>query len=217
MPDGRVHRRGAAGPSNAKAVGAAAARQALEAAIGAAFADAGLESGPAEVACLGLAGFDRPEDRRLLGEWAEAGHWAERLVLVNDGDLVVAAGTPEGWGMGVIAGTARSPSRRDARRANSPAGGWGHLIGDEGSAYGSSSQPSRSPAGPIAARPPPMSPDPLTVHLCRALGIAAPTGLSPPSTLRGSIAARSPRWLRPYSRRRMRTFDRRRAAATRRG
>ena len=25
--------------------------------------------------------------------------------MVNDGDLVVAAGTPEGWGVGVIAGT----------------------------------------------------------------------------------------------------------------
>jgi N-acetylglucosamine kinase-like BadF-type ATPase len=91
---------------------------------------------PVAVACLGLAGFDRPEDKQLLSEWAETGHWAERLLLVNDGDLVVAAGTPEGWGVGVIAGTgsiavARAPDGRKAR-----AGGWGHLIGDEGSAYG---------------------------------------------------------------------------------
>ena len=64
------------------------------------------------------------------------GKWAERLILVNDGDLVVAAGTPDGWGVGVIAGTgsiavARAPDGRKSR-----AGGWGHLIGDEGSAYG---------------------------------------------------------------------------------
>ena len=50
-------------------------------------------------------GFDRPEDRRLLGDWSRGRAWADRLVLVNDGDLVVAAGTPEGWGVGVIAGT----------------------------------------------------------------------------------------------------------------
>ena len=58
------------------------------------------------------------------------------LCSVNDGDLVVAAGTPEGWGVGLIAGTGsiavgRAPDGRTAR-----AGGWGHLIGDEGSAYG---------------------------------------------------------------------------------
>ena len=100
------------------------------------------------------------------------GHWAERLILVNDGDLVVAAGTPEGWGVGVIAGTgsiavARAPDGRKSR-----AGGWGHLIGDEGSAYGlvlAAFVGSRG--GPMAARPPLMSPDPLSVHLCRALGI----------------------------------------------
>ena len=73
VPDGEPIGRGVAGPSNAKAVGVAAARQALEAAIAAAFADAGLESRTVAVACLGLAGFDRPEDKQLLGEWAEAG------------------------------------------------------------------------------------------------------------------------------------------------
>ena len=44
LPEGEPIGRGVAGPSNAKAVGAAAARQALEAAIAAAFADAGLVS-----------------------------------------------------------------------------------------------------------------------------------------------------------------------------
>ena len=57
------------------------------------------------MACLGLAGFDRPDDRAVLAGWADEARVARRLVLVNDGDLVVAAGTPEGWGVGVIAGT----------------------------------------------------------------------------------------------------------------
>ena len=81
------------------------ARRALDAAIAAAFRDAGLEPAPVEAACLGLAGFDRPDDRKILIGWADESRLAHRLVLVNDGDLVVAAGTPEGWGIGVIAGT----------------------------------------------------------------------------------------------------------------
>ena len=135
-PGCRVLGRGTSGPSNAKAVGLEAARRALDAAIRAAFDDAGLVPAPVDVACLGLAGFDRPDDRKILTGWADEARWADRLVLVNDGDLVVAAGTPEGWGVGVIAGTGsiavgRAPDGRTAR-----AGGWGHLIGDEGSAYG---------------------------------------------------------------------------------
>jgi N-acetylglucosamine kinase-like BadF-type ATPase len=195
--DGVPIGRGAAGPSNAKAVGNAAARLALEAAIGAAFTSAGLSVRPAAVACLGLAGFDRAEDKRLLGEWAQTGHWAERLLLVNDGDLVVAAGTPEGWGVGVIAGTgsiavARAPDGRKAR-----AGGWGYLIGDEGSAYSTvlaalKKVARRADRRETAA----LQPDPLTAHLCRALGIGGPeqlvSVLYAPGFDRSKIAALAP-------------------------
>ena len=121
-PGCRVLGRGTSGPSNAKAVGLEAARRALDAAIRAAFDDAGLEPAPVDVACLGLAGFDRPDDRKILTGWANEARWADRLVLVNDGDLVVAAGTPEGWGVGVIAGTGsiavgRTPDGRTAAPA----------------------------------------------------------------------------------------------------
>lgn len=134
-PGGRILGQGKSGPSNAKAVGLEAARAALDGAIRAAFHDAGLDPAPVEAACLGLAGFDRPDDRRILASWAKECAWAHQMVPANDGDLVIAAGTPEGWGVGVIAGTGsiavgRAPDGRAAR-----SGGWGHLIGDEGSAY----------------------------------------------------------------------------------
>ena len=95
---------------------------ALDAAIRAVFDAAGLEPAPVDVACLGLAGFDRPDDRAVLAGWADEACVARRLVLVNDGDLVVAAGTPEGWGVGVIAGTGsiavgRTPDGRTAAPA----------------------------------------------------------------------------------------------------
>lgn len=203
--EGAILGRGAAGPSNAKAVGLASARAALEAAVRGAFADAGLEPQPVESACLGLAGFDRPEDRAVLTGWADETQLARRLVLVNDGDLVVAAGTPEGWGVGVIAGTGsiavgRAPDGRTAR-----AGGWGHLIGDEGSAYlvvlealrlvarrADGREPVRAGAGGEHDS----SDDPLTVRLCRALGVDRPARivsvLYAPESTRARIAAMAP-------------------------
>jgi N-acetylglucosamine kinase-like BadF-type ATPase len=202
---GEVLCRGASGPSNAKAVGLEAARRALDAAIRAAFDDAGLEPAPVDVACLGLAGFDRPEDRAVLAGWADEARVARRLVLVNDGDLVVAAGTPEGWGVGVIAGTGsiavgRTPDGRTAR-----AGGWGHLIGDEGSAYvlvldalrlvarrDDGREPRPSPSG----TEPGLGTDPLTARLCGALGVARAsqivTALYAPDFTRARIASLAP-------------------------
>jgi N-acetylglucosamine kinase-like BadF-type ATPase len=204
---GEVLGRGASGPSNAKAVGPEAARRALDAAIRAAFDDAGLEPAPVDVACLGLAGFDRPDDRKILAGWADETRLARRLVLVNDGDLVVAAGTPEGWGVGVIAGTGsiavgRTPDGRTAR-----AGGWGHLIGDEGSAYvlvldalrlvarrDDGRAPRPAPAASGVPHDP--GPDPLTARLCRALGVDRAsqivTAIYAPDSTRARIASMAP-------------------------
>ena len=155
MPKGRVLGRGSAGPSNAKAIGPDRARAALGEAIGRGrSADAGLTDDRLEVACLGLAGLRSsrgPGDARIAG--AEAEGWARRLVPVNDGDLVLAAGTPEGL--------RDRPDRRDGldcRRPLGPegstarAGGWGPLIGDEGSGY--ACRPGRPPARrPTVRRP----------------------------------------------------------------
>lgn len=171
--EGRVIGRGLAGASNIKAIGGEAARAALDRSIAGAFADAGMEVGPVAVTCLGLAGFDRPDDRRWLDEYAQGSPWARKLILVNDGDLVVAAGTPEGWGIGVIAGTGsiavgRTPDGRTAR-----AGGWGPLLGDEGSGYAVAVAGLRRVAHQADGRiPGTYGSDPLTRRLCDALGIA---------------------------------------------
>jgi N-acetylglucosamine kinase-like BadF-type ATPase len=86
-------------------------------------------------ACFGLAGIDSPEDEAELTAWLKQQAIAERFLVVNDSELVVAAGTPEGWGVALISGAgsvclARSPQGKTVR-----VGGWGHLLGDEGSGY----------------------------------------------------------------------------------
>ena len=171
-PGCRVLGRGNSGPSNAKAVGLETARQALDAAIRGAFDDANLPPALVDVACLGLAGFDRPGDRRILAGWAEEAGWAHRLVLANDGDLVIAAGTPEGWGIGVIAGTGSIAVGRSQNGRTARAGGWGHHIGDEGSAYAVVLDALRLVARRADGRdPPPAGRDELTERLCAALGV----------------------------------------------
>jgi len=196
-PDGSILGRGDAGPSNAKAVGTTAARTALEEAIAGAFAAAGLWPRSVTVACLGVAGFDRPEDKALLGEWSVSGNWADRLVLVNDGDLVVAAGTPDGWGVGVIAGTGSIAVSRAPDGRKSRAGGWGATFGDEGSAFAVACAALRRVARRIDGRDPnDDGPDPLTECICHALGIDGPgkivSAVYAPGMDRTRIAALAP-------------------------
>lgn len=133
--EGRVLGRGTAGASNFQVIGHQAAEAALQAAMAAAWVDAGLVVEPLSGLCIGLAGVDRPGERELFAGWARKGHHQARIVIANDAELVLAAGTPAGWGLALICGTGsivygRSPDGRLMR-----ADGWGHLLGDEGSGY----------------------------------------------------------------------------------
>jgi N-acetylglucosamine kinase-like BadF-type ATPase len=178
--DGNVLGRGRSGASNIKAVGGNAAMTALDLSILAAFHDAGIEVCPIEVSCLGLAGFDRADDKDWLNRWAADSSWARRLILVNDGDLVVAAGTPEGWGVGVIAGTGsiavgRAPDGRKER-----AGGWGFIFGDEGSGFAIAVSALQRVARYADGRDPEKpGGDALTRHICRSLEIDGLSELIP--------------------------------------
>lgn len=174
--EGRVVGRGVGGPSNGKAIGPEAAKEGLDRSIRSAFEEAGLDPEPVAVACLGLAGYDRPEDKRWLETWAAGSPWHGRLVLVNDGDLVVAAGTPEGWGVGLIAGTGSIAVGIDREGRTARAGGWGYLIGDEGSAYAVALAGLRKVARIADGRDGSESPA-LIWRLCEGLGIGSTSEL----------------------------------------
>jgi N-acetylglucosamine kinase-like BadF-type ATPase len=127
--------RGVAGGSNLQTQGIEQSLANLAAAIEAAFADAGLTRAPVAAAAAALAGSDRDENRRVFQMWAKEWNLAERFRITHDAEPVLAAGTPGGWGVALIAGTgsfafARSPEGRTAR-----SGGWGYLFGDEGGGY----------------------------------------------------------------------------------
>ncbi len=175
---GHILGKGEAGASNIKAVGMDSGLGALDAAVAQAFADANLPAREVDIACLGLAGFDRPEDIAILERWNRDRSAAFHLHVVNDGDLVIAAGTPEGWGIGLIAGTGSiavgiGPDHRKTR-----AGGWGHLFGDEGSAYGVAIAGLRLTAHRADGRlRDHATEDHLTLRLCEELNVSEPPGL----------------------------------------
>ncbi len=131
---GRVVGRGCSGPSNIQAVGETAALRELNAAVSAAFAAAGVARQPVAAAVLGLAGIDLDGEDVIRG-WAELVDLAAKLEVVNDARLLFAAGTPQGWGLAVIAGTGSIAYARTPDGHLDRCGGWGWLLGDEGSAF----------------------------------------------------------------------------------
>jgi N-acetylglucosamine kinase-like BadF-type ATPase len=132
---GVVIGRGEAGPSNRQAVGDAQAMAALDESVSRAFAAAGIERVTVGAACLGLAGSGRAEDREVVLLWARRVRLAERTDVTTDAALLLAAGTPTGWGLALVAGTGSIAWGRAADGREDRAGGWGYLLGDKGSGY----------------------------------------------------------------------------------
>jgi N-acetylglucosamine kinase-like BadF-type ATPase len=132
---GKVIGRGTAESSNYHSIGKEKAFESLNNAIRFAFGDAGLNLQSFHAACIGLAGVDRPQDRAVIENWAKENLSGTPVKIVNDAELVLAAGTPDGWGVAMICGTGSIVYGRNKSGETTRAGGWGYLLGDEGSGY----------------------------------------------------------------------------------
>ncbi len=85
--------------------------------------------------CSGMAGVDRPDDKALV-----KGIMAELLpcalaVPINDGLIALVGGTLRAFGIIVISGTGSIAVGVNKQGVQGRAGGWGHILGDEGSGY----------------------------------------------------------------------------------
>ncbi|HTI13091.1 MAG TPA: BadF/BadG/BcrA/BcrD ATPase family protein [Dictyobacter sp.] len=123
--------RGVSGCSNLAAIGVVPAAQHILDAVAQA-----RDSLPSSVALhrawLGVAGVDRPADYDLLFPHVE--HLATSVSLTNDADLLLSA-LPGVVGIALIAGTGSIALGRNVAGKYTRAGGWGHILGDEGSGY----------------------------------------------------------------------------------
>lgn len=82
-----------------------------------------------------MAGAGNEPLRQRFEQWVRDQQLAQRSMVTHDARALIEAGTPQGHGVALIAGTgslayARTPAGREAR-----SGGWGSLVGDEGSAH----------------------------------------------------------------------------------
>jgi len=127
--------RGVAGPANPQVIGFDAAIRAIRLATTQAFQAAGQQQGRAGRACLAIAGAGRPPDQQRLLSAASAANLAEEITVVDDAVPLFAAGTPRGWGLVLIAGTGSLARGKTKGGQTARAGGWGYLLGDEGSSY----------------------------------------------------------------------------------
>jgi len=85
--------------------------------------------------CVGMAGVDRPGDAEVVrGIMRRIGQNAQ-VLIVNDALVALEAGAPGAPGVVIIAGTGSICYGRNSQGQAARAGGWGYVLGDEGSGY----------------------------------------------------------------------------------
>jgi N-acetylglucosamine kinase-like BadF-type ATPase len=130
--DGNIVGEGRGGGANLQAHGELEVEKVLHAVIEDAYGDRAVL--PAAV-CLGVAGVDRAEDDRIVRGMMRRLGFRSRTLVVNDALVALVAGVGDQSGVVLIAGTGSiaygvSPDGYAAR-----SGGWGYVLGDEGSGY----------------------------------------------------------------------------------
>ncbi len=149
--DLKILGRGQAGPSNPSSVGFDAAFANLEAAISMAkgqMLDISSRNNTAiATACLSLAGAGRREEQDRIREWADANCLAEKTTVIDDVEPLRFAAmyeqaqledsNPASWenSITLVVGTGSIACGRNGERLSIRAGGWGYLLGDEGSGF----------------------------------------------------------------------------------
>jgi glucosamine kinase len=133
------------------------------------------EVGPAAALCVGIAGVDRPADEAVVRDvLGRLGFPQARIV--NDAVIALAAGSPSRTGIVVLSGTGSIAYGIDVEGGHARAGGFGSLLGDEGSGWWLGNQAIRAVVRASDGRGPETR---LTGMVLQALGIASVEELVP--------------------------------------
>jgi glucosamine kinase len=130
--DGRVLSTAKGPGANLQAVGELQLEKVLHTVMEQAVAPQGIV--PSAI-CLGIAGVDRPEDAAVVRDIMSRIGFKARILVVNDALIALQAGIDGDPGIVIVAGTGSIAYGRDRHGHAARAGGWGYVLGDEGSGY----------------------------------------------------------------------------------
>src|SRR5712691_4992190 len=130
--DGSVLAEARGGGANLQAVGELEVEKVLHHVMEMAIGDREIRP---EAICLGIAGVDRPQDSDAVRGIMKRIGFKVRTLVVNDALVALTAGAGDAPGVVVIAGTGSIAYGRNATGRAARAGGWGHILGDEGSGF----------------------------------------------------------------------------------
>ena len=123
---------GRGGGANLQAHGELEVEKVLHAVIEEAIGDRAIL--PAAV-CLGVAGVDRQDDDRVVRAIMRRLGFRSQSLVVNDALVALVAGVGDEPGVVLIAGTGSIAYGVNEDGYAARAGGWGYVLGDEGSGY----------------------------------------------------------------------------------
>ena len=126
---------GVAGPSNHLRVGIETAARNIERAVNKALVAADVASREIAWAYCGIAGADHPAHRQEVVDSLEIFFPRGNFTVDNDARIALPGAIGFGAGVVVIAGTGSVAFGRNDAGEEARAGGWGPIIGDEGSGY----------------------------------------------------------------------------------
>jgi N-acetylglucosamine kinase-like BadF-type ATPase len=129
---------------------------------------------PISALCLGIAGVGRPEEEQVIRDVLRRLGLRQPIRVVNDAFVALVAGAPAGVGIVVVAGTGSIAYGVDPDGKTARSGGWGYLLGDEGSAFWLGHAAVRQGIRAADGRGPATI---LFDRICEELGMTEPSGL----------------------------------------
>ena len=129
---GQVISEARASGANLQAVGELEVEKVLHQVMEEALGDLGILP---QAVCLGIAGVDRDDDSAIVRAIMRRIAYKARTLVVNDALVALVAGAGVEPGVVLIAGTGSIAYGRNRAGRAARAGGWGYVLGDEGSGY----------------------------------------------------------------------------------
>ena len=133
--NGAARGRGLAGGSNHLRVGIETATRNIERAVNIALVESGIAIREIEYAYCGIAGSDHPEHHERVVDSLKTFFPRGNFIVDTDARIALTGAVGFGSGVVIIAGTGSVAFGRNEQGAECRAGGWGPILGDEGSAY----------------------------------------------------------------------------------